>query len=142
MDMDQRTRMLGRGSNGGRIILLGDGTEYLTGSDAANDDDGDIDMEDRADEGESEEEEKDLQEQVKKGQSDAKAHQREETPGPAAGKENEPKETVKEAEPNSTEQEKGVKGLSSTPDEPKMTAPVDTMDTKKVMEEQAADPVQ
>jgi protein phosphatase 2C family protein 2/3 len=29
MDMDQRTRMLGRG---GRIILLGDGTEIVTGN--------------------------------------------------------------------------------------------------------------
>jgi protein phosphatase 2C family protein 2/3 len=36
MDMDQRTRMLGRG---GRIILLGDGTEIVTGNS-----DGDVEM--------------------------------------------------------------------------------------------------
>nr|XP_023907969.1 protein phosphatase 2C homolog 2-like [Quercus suber] len=63
MDMDQRTRTLG-GGRGGRIILLGDGTELGI---SEHDDDGDIDMEDR---GEAEElEDKDLAEQVKKGQS-------------------------------------------------------------------------
>ncbi|KAI6917545.1 protein phosphatase, partial [Hortaea werneckii] len=146
MDMDQRTRMLGRGSNGGRIILLGDGTELLAGADAANDDDGDVDMEDRGDEGESEEEEKDLQEQVKKGQSDAKATtttgQGESKDGPqaaaAAGKENEPTSTTtKDA---SSEQGKGSQESGSTAaDEPNKAAPsADKTDVKSVAEAQAS----
>ena len=40
MDMDQRTRLLG--GRGGRVILLGDGTEIVTGS--GDDDDVDMDM--------------------------------------------------------------------------------------------------
>lgn len=79
MDMDQRTRMLG--SRPGRVILLGDGTEVLT--DHANGDE-DVDMDERGEA--SEEEDKDLAEQVKKGQSEGAASNtngaREETPGP------------------------------------------------------------
>lgn len=64
LDLDQRTRSLGRGGLGGagRAILLSDGREagFLD-----HDVDGDIDMEDQ---GEAEAaEEKDLEEQVKKG---------------------------------------------------------------------------
>jgi len=141
MDMDQRTRMLGRGSNGGRIILLGDGTELLAGADAANDDDGDVDMEDRGDEGESEEEEKDLQEQVKKGQSDAKATtgqgESKDASTAAAGKENEPTSTTKD---DSSEQAKGNQESGSTAaDESSKAAPsVDKTDVKSVMEAQAS----
>merc|ERR1712070_1191178 len=144
MDMDQRTRMLGRGSNGGRIILLGDGTELLAGADAANDDDGDVDMEDRGDEGESEEEEKDLQEQVKKGQSDAKAtttgqgESKDATQAAAAGKENEPTSTTtKDA---SSEQGKGNQESGSTAaDESNEAAPsADKTDVKSVAEAQAS----
>lgn len=66
MDMDQRTRFLG-GRAGGRIILLGDGTEISIGH--AHDDDGDVDMEDR---GEAEEaEEDDLGEQVRRVESNS-----------------------------------------------------------------------
>ncbi|KAI7412183.1 protein phosphatase, partial [Hortaea werneckii] len=137
MDMDQRTRMLGRGSNSGRIILLGDGTELLAGADAANDDDGDVDMEDRGDEGESEEE-KDLQEQVKKGQSDAKAttgegESKDAPAAAAAGKENEPTSTTKD---DSSEQGKGNQETASTAvDESSKAAPAtDKTDVKSVME--------
>jgi protein phosphatase 2C family protein 2/3 len=60
MDMDQRTRLLG--GSGGRVILLGDGTEIITGS--ADDDD--VDM------GEAEEvEDSDIEEQIKKGQAES-----------------------------------------------------------------------
>ncbi|KAI6961628.1 protein phosphatase [Hortaea werneckii] len=141
MDMDQRTRMLGRGSNSGRIILLGDGTELLAGADAANDDDGDVDMEDRGDEGESEEE-KDLQEQVKKGQSDAKAttgegESKDAPAAAAAGKENEPTSTTKD---DSSEQGKGNQETASTAvDESSKAAPAtDKTDVKSVMEAQAS----
>ena len=86
MDMDQRTRFIG--GRAGRIILLGDGTEVLMGN--ANEDDGDVDMEDR---GEAEEEEDDdLEEQVQKDDPkgpngevvDQDRSKREETPEPAA----------------------------------------------------------
>lgn len=101
MDMDQRTRFLG-GGRAGRIILLGDGTEILAGQ--MHDDDGDVDMEDR---GEAEEaEEKDLDEQVQKGQEpnvpngetgDEDRSKREETPSPALqGKSSEPAEKSEE----------------------------------------------
>jgi protein phosphatase PTC2/3 len=143
MDMDQRTRMLGRG-NGGRIILLGDGTEIHTG----HDDDGDVDMEDR---GEAEElEDKDLEEQVQKGQADAKQETngpvkerggREETPGPDSQQANtasssEATSTVEEVKPEmSPQQSRTEPGSSATPDEPKMAAPVDGADNKKLGEE-------
>ena len=83
MDMDQRTRFIS-GRQGGRIILLGDGTEISLGG---TPDEDDVDMEDR---GEAEEaEDEDLEEQVRKRDEDANAEstepsrsQREETPGP------------------------------------------------------------
>lgn len=133
MDMDQRTRMLG-GGRGGRIILLGDGTEVLADH---QDDDGDVDMEDR---GEAEEEEKDLAEQVKKGQSQATSEgngpvkersTREETPAPGS-QSSAPTAKVEEVKADSPELSK----TSKTPDEPKMSVPVDTADTKKIKEEQ------
>ena len=72
LDLDQRTR--GMGGRSGRIILLGDGTEVLTGND-------DMEMFDH------EEEDKDLDSQVPKGQdntTDDNRGAREETPGPEA----------------------------------------------------------
>ena len=72
LDLDQRTR--GVGSRSGRIILLGDGTESLIESD-------DTEMFDH------EEEDKDLESQVTKGQgttNDEDRGVREETPGPEA----------------------------------------------------------
>ena len=94
MDMDQRTRFIG-GRAGGRIILLGDGTEISIGH--PNDDDGDVDMEDR---GEAEEaEENDLQEQVRKevqstdpGETEDGRNVREGTPAPdsSTGESSEP----------------------------------------------------
>lgn len=106
MDMDQRTRLLG--GRGGRVILLGDGTEIITGSG----DDDDVDM------GEAEEvDDSDVEEQVKKGQAEntntngeQDRVQREGTPGPKA------EEPIKD--PSST-------AASATPEEPKMKAPSD-----------------
>ena len=72
LDLDQRTR--GIGGRSGRIILLGDGTEVLTESD-------ETEMFDH------EEEDKDLESQVSKGQTkpnDENRSVREETPGPEA----------------------------------------------------------
>lgn len=148
MDMDQRTRILGRGSNtnslnGGRVILLGDGTEILTGADAANDedeDDGDVDMEDRGDEEgrESEEEEKDLEEQVRKGQGDAKqgsfAKAAEGSESVTEGNAGAEKGEGKENAP--TEAKKAE--ADGTPEESKMAAASDSTDMKKVMESQDA----
>ena len=114
--------MLGRGT-GGRVIILGDGTEIKT--DSANDDDGDIDMEDPNES----EEDKDLEEQVKKGQADAK---REETPAPIeAIKSNE------DATPNSPTlppKSSVAGGDTKTSEEPKMTVPVDGVDNKAILE--------
>ena len=73
MDMDQRTRMLGRG---GRIILLGDGTEIDTGND------NDIDMEDRVTEVEEVTEEADDEAVQRKQQNGDDRSQREGTPAP------------------------------------------------------------
>jgi hypothetical protein len=107
MDMDQRTRLLG--GRGGRVILLGDGTEIITGSG----DDDDVDM------GEAEEvDDSDIEEQIKKGQaesSSAKTNtngeqdrvQREATPGPK------------------TEEPTKDSSSTATPEEPKMKAPTD-----------------
>lgn len=103
MDMDQRTRLLG--GRGGRVILLGDGTEIITGSG----DDDDVDM------GEAEEvDDSDVEEQVKKGQAESTNTngeqdrvQREGTPGPKT------EEPTKD--PSST----------ATPEEPKMKTPSD-----------------
>ena len=132
MDMDQRTRFLGGRS--GRIILLGDGTEISVGN--IPDDDGDVDMEDR---GEAEEaEEDDLQEQVQKdaaatdsipnGETDRS--KREETPAPAgsqADRDSKSEEKVEEAK----EQESTS---LSEPNEPKMAAASDSLDSKTVAE--------
>ncbi|WPH01917.1 protein phosphatase 2C protein 1 [Acrodontium crateriforme] len=115
MDMDQRTRMLGTG-RGGRIILLGDGTEIHTGG--MHDDDGDVDMEDREDE-----EEKDLLEQVRKGQAHGKTEingsdektKREETTAPAENAEKSKSEETKTS--------------------PKVVAASDSVDMKKISEE-------
>lgn len=108
MDMDQRTRLIG--GRGGRVILLGDGTEIITGTG----DDDDVDM------GEAEEVDSDVEEQIKKGQAesssgetDSSRVQREGTPGP---KSEEPKQ-----EPSST----STTDSSSTPEEPKMKAATD-----------------
>lgn len=111
MDMDQRTRLLG--GRAGRIILLGDGTEIVTGQG----DDEDVDMEDR---GEAEEADSDVEEQVKKGQAetngetDAARAKREETPAPSTGSEAKSEEKSEE----STTKETGAP--SDTPEEPKM----------------------
>ncbi|KKY27656.1 putative protein phosphatase [Phaeomoniella chlamydospora] len=70
LDLDQRSK--GFGGRSGRIILLGDGTEVLTDSD-------DTEMFDHS------EEDKDLDNQVKKGETptnDRKRGEREDTPGP------------------------------------------------------------
>ena len=107
MDMDQRTRFLG--GRAGRIILLGDGTEILTGH--VHDDDGDVDMEDR---GEAEEaEDDDISEQVQKGEDtkapngellDAERSKREETPSPALeGKNTESEDKVSEVKQQESE---------------------------------------
>ncbi|GAB7356326.1 hypothetical protein MBLNU459_g7119t3 [Dothideomycetes sp. NU459] len=108
MDSDQRSRMIG--SHQGRIILLGDGTEVLT--DSAEHDSEMFDQ--------SDEEEKDLESQVRKGQAaaDGGRKQREETPGPSST--SEPSAQLKAEE----EQKKGT-GPGSTPEEPKMKAASD-----------------
>ncbi|CAK4034161.1 PTC1, Serine threonine phosphatase [Lecanosticta acicola] len=116
MDMDQRTRMLGRG---GRIILLGDGTELRTGH--GHDNDGDIDMDER---GEAEEDSSDHdEEQVRKDQSqksngeeDKGRSQREQTPGPI----NEISQKVEESKQRLT----GASD-STGPEDPKTVPAVD-----------------
>ncbi|KAK0878005.1 Protein phosphatase 2C 2 [Friedmanniomyces endolithicus] len=130
MDMDQRTRMLGGRGNASRIILLGDGTEINADQ---HDDDGDVNMEDR---GAAEElEDKDLAEQVQKGQADAKA----ETNAPDA-----PKETT--SEPTSTAEEVKSPMSPAVPTKldagstqpPEMKVPVEGLDNKKIAEEKSA----
>lgn len=118
MDMDQRTRLLG--GRAGRIILLGDGTEIVTGQG----DDDDVDMEDR---GEAEEADSDVEEQVKKGQaetngeSDAARTKREETPAPSTGSAEKAEDTKEESkmketgEPSDTPEEPKMKGVSDGP---------------------------
>lgn len=103
MDLDQRTRMFGGRS--GRVILLGDGTEILTDGGEH-----DAEMFDQSDE-----EEKDLESQVKKGQAsaDESRNQRGETPGPES-------ESSEDAKKDGT-------GPGSTPAEPKMMAATDSM---------------
>lgn len=103
MDDRQRSHLIG--GHQGRIILLGDGTEVLT--DSAEHD---SDMFDQSDE-----EEKDLESQVRKGQAaaDGARKQREETPGPSSTSES---STQQKAE---AEQKQGT-GPGSTPEEPKM----------------------
>lgn len=101
MDMDARTRMLGRG---GRIILLGDGTEILTGH---GDHDGDIDMDDRIVDAEDDSSEEKDEEQLRRDQAKPNGAeagsrgQREETPAPAANATPEdPKTTQAADKPN------------------------------------------
>lgn len=117
MDIDQRTRMLD-GGRSGRIILLGDGTEVLTDGG-----DNDAEMFDQSDE----DEEKDLESQVKKGQASAEdgRNQREETPGPSGD--------------HSTQisKEEGMKqgtGPGATPEEPKMMASTDSIPKAELKE--------
>lgn len=127
MDMDQRTRFLG--GRAGRIILLGDGTEILTGH--IHDDDGDVDMEDR---GEAEEAEDDEDDQVPASSQNkpngAALHdersKREQTPSPALqGKNTEPAEKVEEAKRQQAE---------TGETEPKMSAATDSTDTKAAVD--------
>lgn len=127
MDMDQRTRMLGRH---GRIILLGDGTEILTGH--AHDHDGDVDMDERGDveevEGsEDSSEEKDLEEQVQKNKPNGEDRsQREGTPAPSA---NEMSTKVEESKQRLTD--------AAKPEDPSTMAATDSADSKKLAEEAA-----
>lgn len=118
MDMDQRTRMLGRG---GRIILLGDGTEIVTG----RGDDDDVEMDERGD-AEEDSDDKDLEELLRNKNSAQKlngdslvASEREETPAPTSS---EVSQKVDESKQRQT-------GAESAPtDEPKPLA--DTTSTK------------
>ncbi|UJO24318.1 uncharacterized protein CLAFUR5_13618 [Fulvia fulva] len=126
MDMDQRTRMLGRG---GRIILLGDGTEILTGN--ANDHDGDVDMDDRGDAEETSDdssEEKDT-EQVRKhqaaeqkpnGETEQERSAREATPAPSSID----SQKVEESKQRSA-------GSDTKPEDPKTSVPIDTANPKE-----------
>lgn len=102
MDMDrQRPNQLG--GQKGRIILLSDGTEVLTDSAEP-----DSDMFDQSDD-----EEKDLESQVRKGQAaaDGSRQQREETPGPSSESSGQEKADA--------EKKKGT-GPGAVPEEPKM----------------------
>ncbi|KAF7190970.1 hypothetical protein HII31_07700 [Pseudocercospora fuligena] len=122
MDMDQRTRMLGRG---GRIILLGDGTEILTGH---SDQDGDIDMEDRVQEVEEVSSEEQDDEQLRRDQKPNGAedrNSREETPAPSA---------TATGNDLSSKAEESKQRLTSTVD-PKTTTPTDTDAGEKSKEE-------
>ena len=128
MDMDQRTRFLG-GRAGGRIILLGDGTEILTGH--VHDDDGDVDMEDR---GEAEEADDDEDDELPKSskdkpngeQADDERSKREETPSPALqGRNTDSAEKVEEAKRQQAE---------TGETEPKTAAAADNADTKAAVE--------
>ena len=107
MDMDQRTRLLG--GRGGRVILLGDGTEIITGS---GDDEDDVDM------GEAEEvDDSDIEEQIKKGQAESSKTngeqeervQREGTPGPKA------QEPTKDSSSTATPEEPKIKAATDGP---------------------------
>lgn len=150
MDMDQRTRMFGGAAGGGRIILLGDGTEIAT--DRFSDDDGDVDMEDS---GQAEElEDKDLEEQVKKGHADAKPKasdvpaeersQREETPGPQKPGAAESTEAAaaaaategKEKNPDSSDQPPPPQ----TTEKPLAEPAANAVDSKPVSEEKSFEP--
>ena len=129
MDMDQRTRFLG--GRAGRIILLGDGTEILTGQ--IHDDDGDIDMEDR---GEAEEADDDEDEQVPASSKDKpngesiERSKREETPSPALqGNNTEPAEKGEEAKRQQAE---------TGESEPKTAAVADSTDTKAAVDGEKA----
>ena len=123
MDMDQRTRMFG--GRGGRIILLGDGTEILTGP--GHDGDGDVDMEERGEAEEDSSEEQDLEEQVRKdalpanGETPSDRSQRGGTPAPASSSDMTRK--VDEAKQR------------QTADEPKTMAAADNADIKGAVEQ-------
>lgn len=126
MDMDQRTRFLGGGRGGGRIILLGDGTEILTTS--GHDDDGDIDMEDRGEAEEAnDEEEKDLAEQVRRGQQEANSAQNDSSKQ-ASTSESKSTDSAEKSEASKAEP-------NPTPSEPKMMAATDSADSKKAAQE-------
>lgn len=110
MDIDQRTRMIGGRS--GRIILLGDGTEVMTDSG-----DQDADMFDQSDE-----EDKDLENEVQKGQAEAHDRsQREETPAPSGG------DSSQTSQQDANESKQRGTGPGSNPEEPKMQAAADGM---------------
>lgn len=122
MDMDQRTRMLGRG---GRIILLGDGTEILTG----RGDDDDVDMDERGDT-EEDSDTKDLEELLRNKNStvsigdyspDANGtdrSERGETPAPTSSdvskKVDESKQRQASADPVPTDEPKPLADSAST----------------------------
>lgn len=109
MDLDQRTRLIG--GRGGRVILLGDGTEIVTSAGPHDDDDDDdIDMEDR---GEAEEV-NDHEGTTKSTDATASRGQREETPGPE-----------KSSEPTAED---------GKPEKPKIMAASDSIDSKTVGE--------
>ena len=131
MDMDQRTRMLGR-TGAGRIILLGDGAEMMVTN--LHDQDGDVDMHDRVEAEEDESEEKDLEEQVTKAHSSAKEtngegeperNLREETPGPGES------EMTQKAEESKHRQS----ALSSTAED--MSQALDAGESRKLAEDTA-----
>ena len=91
MDMDQRTRHI-TGLGGGRIILLGDGSDNFNDS-------ADSDMFDQ------DEEDKDLESQINKSESDdadEERSKREETPAPSSAPINPPAQTES---PSSTKTE-------------------------------------
>jgi len=120
MDLDQRTRMLGGGGRSGRIILLGDGTEVMTDST-----DNEAEMFDQSDE-----DDKDLENQVQHGQAQAQAaggndrNHRGETPGPAHQT---PQQEANESKQRGT-------GPGSNPEEPKMMAATDSMPQSELKE--------
>lgn len=117
MDLDSRSRMTSGRS--GRIILLGDGTEVLTDSG-----DHDADMFDQSDE-----EDKDLENEVQKGQAQATQDrsQRGETPGPDG--------ESSSSEPFADVHNKAGTGPGSTPDEPKMMVPTDNASNEEIKEQ-------
>ena len=108
-DLNDDQRGQGVGGRSGRIILLGDGTEVLTDSD-------ETEMFDH------EEEDKDLDSQVARGQSTAETGRatREETPGPEA-----PESITGNQIPNSTGQSSSdlsIPKATETPDSTKITS--------------------
>ena len=113
LDLDQRTR--GIGGRPGRIILLGDGTEVLTDSD-------DTEMVDH------EEEDKDLESQVSRGQSSSDAqnvdprNERGDTPAPLSRETQEASHTpvtVEGENPFDTPSSTAIDGPSEAHDAPK-----------------------
>jgi len=80
MDMEQRTRFIS-GRAGGRIILLGDGTEISIGN--SQDDDGDVDMESRGEIEEIGDDDAEGQVSSTADESADDRNRREETPAPS-----------------------------------------------------------